>query len=100
MFFSPFYRLAGDFLKTEYLFVVVGQVGGACSDVQQSVLQVSQYDKRNKLVEILQSIGKKLSKTLTSLLEKVVQISNEFRFFSSTYNSFSTSLLKLLSWSK
>ncbi|XP_059581150.1 probable ATP-dependent RNA helicase DDX4 isoform X2 [Alligator mississippiensis] len=51
-------RLAGEFLKTEYLFVVVGQVGGACSDVQQSILQVDQYSKREKLIDILLSIGK------------------------------------------
>ncbi|XP_020661226.2 putative ATP-dependent RNA helicase DDX4 isoform X2 [Pogona vitticeps] len=50
-------RLAGEFLKSGYLFVVVGQVGGACSDVQQSVLQVKQYDKREKLIEILRDIG-------------------------------------------
>ncbi|XP_026570153.1 probable ATP-dependent RNA helicase DDX4 isoform X2 [Pseudonaja textilis] len=50
-------RLAGEFLKTDYLFVVVGQVGGACSDVQQTILQVKQYDKKNKLVEILNEIG-------------------------------------------
>ncbi|XP_051498791.1 probable ATP-dependent RNA helicase DDX4 [Apus apus] len=50
-------RLAGEFLKADYLFVVVGRVGGACSDVQQTVLQVSQYSRRDKLVEILQSIG-------------------------------------------
>ncbi|XP_007486388.3 probable ATP-dependent RNA helicase DDX4 isoform X2 [Monodelphis domestica] len=50
-------RLAGEFLKTDYLFVAVGQVGGACSDVQQTVLQVGQYSKREKLVEILRNIG-------------------------------------------
>ncbi|XP_016160377.1 PREDICTED: probable ATP-dependent RNA helicase DDX4 isoform X2 [Ficedula albicollis] len=50
-------RLAGEFLKTDFLFVVVGHVGGACSDVQQNILQVSQYFKRDKLVEILHSIG-------------------------------------------
>ncbi|XP_061474096.1 probable ATP-dependent RNA helicase DDX4 isoform X2 [Rhineura floridana] len=52
-------RLAGEFLKAEYLFVVVGQVGGACSDVQQTILQVNQYDKREKLVEILNGTGDK-----------------------------------------
>ncbi|XP_039211512.1 probable ATP-dependent RNA helicase DDX4 isoform X2 [Crotalus tigris] len=52
-------RLAGEFLKTDYLFVVVGQVGGACSDVQQTILQVKQYDKKDKLVEILNEIGNK-----------------------------------------
>ncbi|OPJ87130.1 putative ATP-dependent RNA helicase DDX4 [Patagioenas fasciata monilis] len=50
-------RLAREFLKTDYLFVVVGRVGGACSDVQQIVLQVPQYSKRDKLIEILQSTG-------------------------------------------
>ncbi|XP_027490594.1 interleukin-6 receptor subunit beta-like isoform X3 [Corapipo altera] len=50
-------RLAGEFLKTDFLFVVVGHVGGACSDVQQNILQVSQYLKRDKLMEILRSIG-------------------------------------------
>ncbi|XP_067320699.1 probable ATP-dependent RNA helicase DDX4 isoform X4 [Anolis sagrei] len=51
-------RLAGEFLKEDYLFVVVGQVGGACSDVEQTILQVNQYDKRDKLLEILNTIGK------------------------------------------
>ncbi|XP_006517587.1 ATP-dependent RNA helicase DDX4 isoform X3 [Mus musculus] len=50
-------RLAGDFLKSSYLFVAVGQVGGACRDVQQTILQVGQYSKREKLVEILRNIG-------------------------------------------
>ncbi|XP_005617452.1 probable ATP-dependent RNA helicase DDX4 isoform X16 [Canis lupus familiaris] len=50
-------RLAGEFLKSNYLFVAVGQVGGACRDVQQTILQVGQYSKREKLVEILRSIG-------------------------------------------
>ncbi|XP_051888759.1 probable ATP-dependent RNA helicase DDX4 isoform X2 [Pristis pectinata] len=50
-------RLAADFMRSDYLFLAVGQVGGACGDVQQSVLQVDQYSKRNKLVEILTNIG-------------------------------------------
>ncbi|NXF67278.1 DDX4 helicase, partial [Ciccaba nigrolineata] len=50
-------RLAGEYLKTDYLFVVVGHMGGACSDVQQNILQVPNYSKRDKLIEILQSIG-------------------------------------------
>ncbi|XP_053787536.1 probable ATP-dependent RNA helicase DDX4 isoform X1 [Vidua chalybeata] len=50
-------RLACEFLKTDFLFVVVGHAGGACSDVQQNILQVSQCFKRDKLIEILHSIG-------------------------------------------
>ncbi|XP_062067772.1 probable ATP-dependent RNA helicase DDX4 isoform X3 [Lepus europaeus] len=50
-------RLAGEFLKSTYLFVAVGQVGGACRDVQQTVVQIGQYSKREKLVEILRNTG-------------------------------------------
>ncbi|CAK6444086.1 unnamed protein product [Pipistrellus nathusii] len=50
-------RMAGEFLKLNYLFVAVGQVGGACTDVQQTVLQVGQYSKREKLVETLRNTG-------------------------------------------
>ncbi|XP_054571338.1 probable ATP-dependent RNA helicase DDX4 isoform X2 [Eptesicus fuscus] len=50
-------RMAGEFLKPNYLFVAVGQVGGACTDVQQTVLQVGQYSKREKLVETLRNTG-------------------------------------------
>ncbi|NXM66016.1 DDX4 helicase, partial [Serilophus lunatus] len=50
-------RLAAEFLKNDFLFVVVGRVGGACSDIQQNVLQVSQCFKRDKLIEILHSTG-------------------------------------------
>ncbi|XP_064153272.1 ATP-dependent RNA helicase DDX4-like isoform X2 [Anguilla rostrata] len=50
-------RLAADFLKTDYLFLAVGQVGGACSDVEQNVYEVTQYAKRDKLVELLQTTG-------------------------------------------
>ncbi|KAK7824078.1 hypothetical protein U0070_019764, partial [Myodes glareolus] len=50
-------KLAGEFLKSNYLFVAVGQVGGACRDVQQTILQIGQYSKREKLVEILRNIG-------------------------------------------
>ncbi|NXN98720.1 DDX4 helicase, partial [Rhinopomastus cyanomelas] len=50
-------RLAMQFLKPDYVFVVVGLVGEACRDVQQSILQVPQYSKRDKLIDILHRIG-------------------------------------------
>ncbi|CAJ0934481.1 unnamed protein product, partial [Ranitomeya imitator] len=50
-------RLAQKILKPDYVFVAVGQVGGACSDVEQQIIEVGEYEKRNKLLEILQSIG-------------------------------------------
>lgn len=44
--------LAGEFLKN-YIFVTIGVVGGACSDVQQTVYEVGKFNKRSKLMEIL-----------------------------------------------
>lgn len=45
-------RLAGEFLKN-YIFVTIGVVGGACSDVQQTIYEVNKFNKRSKLMEIL-----------------------------------------------
>ncbi|KAJ8285241.1 hypothetical protein GJAV_G00024560 [Gymnothorax javanicus] len=50
-------RLAADFLKSDYLFLAVGQVGGACSDVEQTVYEVTQYCKRDKLLDLLRTTG-------------------------------------------
>jgi probable ATP-dependent RNA helicase DDX4 len=49
-------KLAQDFLN-DYLFLTVGIVGGANSDVQQILHKVGRNDKRNKVVEILNDIG-------------------------------------------
>ncbi|XP_060663857.1 ATP-dependent RNA helicase vasa [Drosophila nasuta] len=45
-------RLAGEFLK-DYIFVTIGVVGGACSDVKQDIFEVNKFSKRSKLMEIL-----------------------------------------------
>jgi len=44
---------AQEFMGESYIFVTVGIVGGACSDVTQEFHQVSKYDKREKLKEII-----------------------------------------------
>lgn len=54
-----FARLAADFLKVDYLFLAVGVVGGACSDVQQNIIQVDQYSKREHLLDLLKTTGAK-----------------------------------------
>ncbi|WP_411022971.1 helicase-related protein, partial [Salmonella sp. s51228] len=54
-------KLAADFLN-DYLFLTVGKVGGAANDITQSIVQVSQLEKRNKLIEIL--TAQTLQKTL------------------------------------
>lgn len=45
-------RLAGEYLH-EYIFLTIGIVGGACTDVKQTVYEVSKFTKRTKLMEIL-----------------------------------------------
>ena len=45
-----------DFLD-DYLFLTVGRVGGATTDIQQKVVEVGEYEKREKLTEILTSMG-------------------------------------------
>uniref|UniRef100_A0A668S286 RNA helicase n=1 Tax=Oreochromis aureus TaxID=47969 RepID=A0A668S286_OREAU len=50
-------RLAADFLKTDYLFLAVGIVGGACSDVEQTFVQVTKFAKRDQLIDLLKSTG-------------------------------------------
>lgn len=49
-------HLAQDFLNN-YLFLAVGIVGGANSDVEQSFHKCTKFEKRDKVVEILNEIG-------------------------------------------
>ena len=37
----------------DYVFLTVGRVGGATTDITQSVVEVGEYEKREKLIEIL-----------------------------------------------
>lgn len=45
--------LATKFLNPSYIFVSVGVVGGACTDVTQNIFEVTKFTKRDKLMEIL-----------------------------------------------
>ncbi|CAB3370604.1 Hypothetical predicted protein [Cloeon dipterum] len=47
-------KIASKYLNN-YLYVVVGMVGGACSDVEQQFLEVPKFEKRDKLLEILRA---------------------------------------------
>lgn len=58
--------LAADFLKTDYLFLAVGRVGGTNLDIEQRVLQVNGNDKRDRLFDILNTSGNE------QLLQKVL----------------------------
>lgn len=45
-------QLAGRFLR-DYLFLTIGIVGGASTDVEQEFMEVGKFKKRDKLIEIL-----------------------------------------------
>jgi len=47
-------RSAQEFLHN-HLFLKVGLVGGACSDVKQTFLQASKFEKRDKLLDLLKN---------------------------------------------
>ncbi|KAJ9592681.1 hypothetical protein L9F63_015653 [Diploptera punctata] len=49
-------RLAGQFLHN-YLFLAVGIVGSACTDVEQQFHLVTKFEKRPKLTELIKSEG-------------------------------------------
>jgi len=49
-------RLAGDFLN-DYIFLTVGRVGGTTSDIQQTVMDVAEDQKREKLMDLLSCSG-------------------------------------------
>ncbi|XP_015786368.1 probable ATP-dependent RNA helicase vasa-like [Tetranychus urticae] len=48
-------RVAGEFLVPNYLFLTVGILGAANSDVEQNIIKVDKFSKREKLAEILKS---------------------------------------------
>lgn len=45
-------NLATAFLE-DYVFIAVGIIGSACSDVLQTIIEVNQYEKRDRLVELI-----------------------------------------------
>lgn len=55
-------RLAANYLNN-YLFITIGIVGGACTDVQQMFHQVDKFKKRETLLELLRE-NRKLSSFL------------------------------------
>ena len=49
--------LAGEFLNDQYVFVTIGKIGSTHSGIEQSVLEIEDSSKRDKLVEILSNEG-------------------------------------------
>jgi len=49
--------LARSYLKSNYVFVAVGEIGGACKDVVQEIREVSKFNKKKELINVLKSLG-------------------------------------------
>jgi probable ATP-dependent RNA helicase DDX4 len=62
---SRIQELASRYMNN-YIFLSVGIIGGACTDIEQTVYQVSKRDKRGKLDELLRLEANK--NTLSGIL--------------------------------
>jgi len=60
-------HLAAELLN-DYIFVTVGRVGGANTDIEQHVVQADQFSKRDRLMDILTAESKSLLNALYNLL--------------------------------
>jgi len=54
---SEIQHMATDYLKPDYLFVAVGEIGGACKDVIQILKEVKKFDKKKALLNLLKEMG-------------------------------------------
>lgn len=59
-------QLARQIMRVNYLFLTVGRIGGANTDIEQVVVNVDQYSKRDQLISILNESG--LTSSPTQLL--------------------------------
>jgi len=50
-------QIASEYLN-DYVFLTVGRVGSTTSDIEQHVIQLQEFDKREKLCEILNKSSK------------------------------------------
>lgn len=64
------HQIVKSYLKSDYIWVAVGEVGGACKDVIQTFVQVKKFNKKENLVSVLQKIGK--LNVIILILNKIV----------------------------
>ncbi|VVC45050.1 Hypothetical protein CINCED_3A015790 [Cinara cedri] len=55
-FASEIQLLATSYLKSDYIFVSVGEIGGACKDVFQSVIKVTKFNKKEAVLSLLKDM--------------------------------------------
>lgn len=69
LFIDLFDSLAREFLKVDHIFLTVGIVGGACTDVEQLFIEVAKYSKRQQLLDIVKATGSLFSNPLLRCLD-------------------------------
>ena len=75
-------NLAANYLD-DYIFVTVGVVGSASTDINQSILEIPSSEKRSKLEEILLESGAKSLFDLIIELRQFVAIVSGHHIFNS-----------------
>lgn len=50
--------MAKRYLKPDYVFIAVGEIGSACKDVKQEIREVTKFEKKKELIKVLESLGK------------------------------------------
>jgi len=56
-FASEIQHMAISYLKPDYIFVAVGEIGEACKDVTQTVVEVAKFEKKKALLDFLKDMG-------------------------------------------
>lgn len=46
-------QIAKSYLKSNYISVAVGEIGEACKDVTQIFVEVTKFNKKNELINLL-----------------------------------------------
>ena len=65
-------QIASEYLN-DYVFLTVGRVGSTTSDIEQHVMQLQEYDKREKLCEILNKSSKYIVKMVFTSCMSCIQ---------------------------
>ncbi|XP_050533346.1 ATP-dependent RNA helicase vasa-like isoform X2 [Daktulosphaira vitifoliae] len=53
---SDVQQMAKSYLNSDYIFVVVGEIGGACKDVVQTILKIDKFEKKKKMCDFLKEM--------------------------------------------
>lgn len=50
-------QIAKSYLKSNYVSLAVGDIGEACKDVTQKIIEVTRFNKKKELIYVLSETG-------------------------------------------